>query len=610
MGNDQKPDKPKKNNINFTENYLKNLNEKKEIKSFKNDGGNDEKNQKFSVKSNLRNISYISKNWDESFDYCIKKRNERKVLLEINKSKKLNYSEKFEFQKNILVSVLGLKSSGKTFLLNNLNEKIFFDQTDNNLFEEKGLNIRYAKSAESNIIYMECPCYDGFYNEPELNETIEINNKFFVNFCLKYSQLIILVVNELTIEDFYMINLIKLQCSTNQKIIVIHNLIHFLEDNEIENYVKNFFINNKKDSILIQNTFKKAGMFFTDDQNKFYFEENFINPSDNNKEINIIHLVLANYENDENLYYKYTSSLEFIGVIIKECSKSAETFKVKDKLLEFLKENKKFYNFEINNKNEIIYEEKKNKINKIKDIHLNEKISPNFCYYIDKERNKFIVEIETIFNPSDIKINNEKQSGTGVQIITIKFKKEINSENDKELCDIVPQDYDIQLGDCELKLIIPFDKVYFDSSTKTMKFFFENGKIQIEYEIMKNDDDSNNSVVKLDDESEEQSDSNNDREDDDEKNQSNNEDENEKNKSNNEDDDEKNKSNNEDDDEKNKSNNEDDDEKNRINNEDENEKNKSNNEDDDEDNEKVRFDNENDSNENEENEVRNSGNSD
>ena len=135
MGNDQKTDKkdkPKKNNNNFTENYLKNLNEKKEIKSFKNDGGNDEKNQKFSVKSNLRNISYISKNWDESFDYCIKKRNERKVLLEINKSKKLNYSEKFEFQKNILVSVLGLKSSGKTFLLNNLNEKILFDQTDNN----------------------------------------------------------------------------------------------------------------------------------------------------------------------------------------------------------------------------------------------------------------------------------------------------------------------------------------------------------------------------------------------------------------------------------------------------------------------------------------------
>jgi hypothetical protein len=317
-------------------------------------------------------------------------------------------------------------------------------------------------------------------------------------------------------------------------------------------------------------------MYFTDEQNKFYYEENFINPSDNNKEINIIHLVLANYEN-EKLYEKYITSIDFIEVIIKDCSKSAETFKIKDKLLEFLKENKKFYNFEINNNNEIIYEEKKNKINKIKDIHLNEKISPNFCYYIDKERNKFIVEIETIFNPSEFKIHNEKQSGTGVQIITIKFKKEINSENDKELCDIVPQDYDIQLGDCELKLIIPFDKVYFDSSTKTMKFFFENGKIQIEYEIMKNDDDSNNSVVKLDDEPEEESDSDNDREDDDEKN---------------------------------KSNNEDDDEKNRINNEDENEKNKSNNEDDDEDNEKVRFDNENDSNENEENEVRNSGNSD
>jgi len=559
MGNDQKPDKKnkpnkKKNEDNFAENYLKNVNINKKTKTFKKDDGNDETNKKFSVKSNLRNISYISKNWDESFDYCVKKKNDKNVLLEINKSKILNYPEKFEYQKNILVSVLGLKNSGKTFILNNLNEKIFFDQTDDNLFEEKGLNIRYAKSAESNIIYMECPSYDGFYNEPELNETIEINNKFFVNFCLKYSQLIILVVNELTIEDFYMINLIKLQCLSNQRIIIIHNLMHFLEDNEIENYVKNFFINNKENSILTSNTYKKAGMYFTDEQNKFYYEENFINPSDNNKEINIIHLVLANYEN-EKLYEKYITSIDFIEVIIKDCSKSAETFKIKDKLLEFLKENKKFYNFEINNNNEIIYEEKNNKINKISDIHLNEKFSPNFCYYIDKERNKFVIEIETIFNPPDFKINNEIKSGpTGVQILTIKFKKEINNENDKELCNVVPQDYDIQLGDCELKLIIPIDKVQFDSSSEKRKCFFENGKIQIEYELTDNKDDSSDSVVKLKEESEEESESNNDKEDDEKEDKSDNEDDKkEKVKLDDEDD-----SNKEDDEKKNKSDNEDD----------------------------------------------------
>ena len=265
-------------------------------------------------------------------------------------------------------------------------------------------------------------------------------------------------------------------------------------------------------------------MYFTDEQNKFYYEENFINPSDNNKEINIIHLVLANYEN-EKLYEKYITSIDFIEVIIKDCSKSAETFKIKDKLLEFLKENKKFYNFEINNNNEIIYEEKNNKINKISDIHLNEKFSPNFCYYIDKERNKFIIEIETIFNPPDFKINNEIKSGpTGVQILTINFTKEINNENDKELCNVVPQDYDIQLGDCELKLIIPIDKVQFDSSTDKRKCFFENGKIQIEYELTDNKDDSSDSVVKLKEESEEESESNNDKEDDEEENKSDNED--------------------------------------------------------------------------------------
>ena len=508
MGNEQSEQKNKnknksKNKIkgDFTETYLKNLNKKKANQNGLKEKDETETRETFQIKSNLRNITYISKNWDESFDYCVKKINKENVLLEINKSEKLSYSELFEAQKNVLVSVLGLKNSGKTFVLNNLNEKIFFDQTSETLFEEKGLYIRIAKSAESNIIFMECPSYDGFYNEPELNETIEINNKFFVNFCLKYSQLIILVVNELTIEDFYMINLIKLQCSTNQRIIIVHNLMHFLADEEIKNYVKNFFINNEN-SILMPNTYKKAGMFYTDEQNKFYYEENFINTSDNNKEINITHLVLANYEN-EDLFYKYITSIDFIKVIIKDCSKSSETFKIKEKLLEFLKENKKFYNFGINKQNEIYYDDslknsKISKISKISEIHLDKKFSPNFCYYIDKKRNKFIIEVETIFNPTDFKINNEKQSDTGKQIITMNFTKEINNKNDKELCDLIPKDYDIQLGKCELKLIIPFDLVYFDSSVKTMKFTFENGKIKIEYEIMDfNKDDSNDSKVEL-----------------------------------------------------------------------------------------------------------------
>ena len=75
---------------------------------------------------------------------------------------------------------------------------------------------------------------------------------------------------------------------------------------------------------------------------------------------------MANYEN-EDLFYKYITSIDFIKVIIKDCSKSSETFKIKEKLLEFLKENKKFYNFGINKQNEIYYDDslKNSKISKI-----------------------------------------------------------------------------------------------------------------------------------------------------------------------------------------------------------------------------------------------------
>ena len=126
---------------------------------------------------------------------------------------------------------------------------------------------------------MECQGYNNFYNELDVNETIEINNRFYVNFCLKYSQLIILVVNELTIEDYYLINLIKSQCSSNQRIIVVHNLIYFDDEIKIENYIKEFFESKENEKkIISENKFQKAGVYYSDSQNNKYYEESYINP--------------------------------------------------------------------------------------------------------------------------------------------------------------------------------------------------------------------------------------------------------------------------------------------------------------------------------------------
>ena len=77
-----------------------------------------------------------------------------------------------------------------------------------------------------------------------------------------------------------------------------------------------------------------------------------------------------------------------------------------------------------------------------------------------------------------------------MQIIKINYSKEINEENDKELFDLKEKivDNNIQFGNCELDIKIPFSKVYFDSSINTMKFKYENGKLIIEYKINKDNE--------------------------------------------------------------------------------------------------------------------------
>jgi hypothetical protein len=204
--------------------------------------------------------------WEYSFDYCLEKivndnnnnKNNNNQLLKIKKSRKLE--SKYENQKNILVSVLGKKNSGKTFLLNNINNKIDYDEKS--LFKEKNFYIRYAKSPESNVCYIECPAFDNYFEETKIEENLEININFYINFCLKYSQMIILVVNEMTTEDLLMINLIKSKCIQSQKIIIIHNLKFYFTKEEIDYYISNYFSNNNKneknDEILKIVTFTGA----------------------------------------------------------------------------------------------------------------------------------------------------------------------------------------------------------------------------------------------------------------------------------------------------------------------------------------------------------------
>ena len=432
--------------------------------------------------------------WEYSFDYCLEKivndnnnnKNNNNKLLKIKKSRKLE--SKYENQKNILVSVLGKKNSGKTFLLNNINDKIDYDEKS--LFKEKNFYIRYAKSPENNVCFIECPAFDNYFEETKIEENLEININFYINFCLKYSQMIILVVNEMTIDDLLMINLIKLKCKQSQKIIIIHNLKFYFTKDEIDYYIKNYFSggykNEKNDEILKIVTFTGADS----DQNKLYFNENYINPSDNNKEIDIIHAVLGN----EYLFF-YNSTIDLIKVNIQSLSHESQIFNLEKNLVDFSEEFFQKKNFKINDEKILYYELNSNQ-SEVK------KFQPLYSYYIDIEKEKFVINIESIYNPDNIEI--ECSIKKEFQIFKISYTYDIKENNDKELYKIKDNKIfsDIQYGDYELTLLIPLDKVHFDSSKKNK--LFKNGIIIIEYPIMKDDNNSDDSHVELQQEEEEE----------------------------------------------------------------------------------------------------------
>jgi len=499
MGNNQNKVPGFKYNNNIQNDLVEYINKRTENNFYKNFNSNhnfieinNANDTYIRDRSKKEKISKESFNyWEYSFDYCLEKIvNNNNQLLKIKKSRKLE--SKYENQKNILVSVLGKKYSGKTFLLNNINNKIDYDEKS--LFKEKNFYIRYAKSPESNVCYIECPAFDNYFEETKIEENLEININFYINFCLKYSQMIILVVNEMTTEDLLMINLIKSKCIQSQKIIIIHNLKFYFTKEEIDYYISNYFSNNnneKNDEILKIVTFTGADS----DQNKLYFNENYINPSDNNKEIDIIHAVLGN----EDLFF-YNSTIDLIKVNIQSLSHQSQIFNLEKNLINFSEEFFQKKSFKIDDEKILYYEKDSNEESEKKVFE------PHYSYYIDHDREKFIINIESTYNPDNLNISDSNKV-QGNQIVKINYTYKITDKNDKELYKIKDNKIfsDIHYGDYELNLNIPIDKVYFDYTRENVNFSFKDGIIKIEYPIIKNYDNDNdsNDKVSLVEESEE-----------------------------------------------------------------------------------------------------------
>ena len=403
------------------------------------------------------------------------------------------------------IGVLGVSSVGKSFIL----KKLIGKQGD--IKATKGISVIYPEIEEKDKLFVcldsqgsEVPIIDEKLSAEEIfNLTEEERLKkvkdlskdkkfteiFIQDFIINKSNILILVVDQLTFSEQKLINRLKNENFDN--LFVIHNLQFFGNKNIIEDYIENIIkksiFSNLEKSFIInmeQNSNEKDSNL--NDKAYYYKEKEFgcIDDNENTKQNQhqVIHLFMAKEGSDAGKFFNDTT-INFLRKQIMSQTKT-ETFDVLEEIKEFLifaslnymikeekKEDKKERpidkdEIEIKTENDVTYLQCKNKNFKLKDCIINEmgisnftsenSINPSFkCYkgtYVNKKKNEewpaLIVKAEMFVGKEDIEppiisVSDETKN------ITISCKKKL--EENKNIIEEF-EGGDIKEGDMRINI--------------------------------------------------------------------------------------------------------------------------------------------------------------
>ena len=227
-------------------------------------------NDNYDVIIDINSIMKLQKGWEINYNGNEK---EIKLIKEMIKSKKKNF-----------ISILGHSNRGKTYIL----QKICKQQLHPGFeIATKGISIKkFGKNAvlldtvgTNAPLLVEDKSNDprdepNFYNKKlnEINLCQIITNYIVQTFVIEHADILICVVGMLTSSEQQFLNKIKKNCYGKKQLFVIHNLIHFYEKEEIEEYIKNVL----KKSIIHDFEAINIPNFEGDQQNfnKYYIEKN------------------------------------------------------------------------------------------------------------------------------------------------------------------------------------------------------------------------------------------------------------------------------------------------------------------------------------------------
>ena len=373
---------------------------------------------------------------------------------------KEEYNKKIE-KKMIIVGVVGNRNKGKSFILGKLTDYVvpqgFSIQTE-------GISVRFGDKADHCIAILdsagqEVPLLNSAVNLQEnnveeknnqLNEIIEENNKdkeeqktvdetqllekclrdklitekFLEEFIIHTSDIMILVVGNITLSEQKILTRIKNSLKKEKNLYVIHNLQNYQNKNQVEDYIENTL--KKLYGIKIEeNDFQNI----KEDCHTKYYKET---------DSRITHLIYINDYCDIAAYYN-KPTINFLKKNI-DVVQNRTNFSVIEKCKEFFLRLQGSFLEETISKEDFSDIDDRIKVNK-KNIKLkkvfideigktisNDTETPNYYYYTEK--NDFIINIELPGPNPSIKTKIEPQG----QVYNIIFQgeKSGNTSDKKE----------------------------------------------------------------------------------------------------------------------------------------------------------------------------------
>ena len=424
--------------------------------------------------------------------------------------------EKYKDIPSVLISVFGNLNTGKSFILRKISGIGF--PCGYSIYTQ-GLSIKYLTIQRQYLIFLNSRGFNLpllFINKDRYNlsekEYIEkintftsdrlLTEYFILNFILYYSNIPILVLDELSFSQQELYDKTKKLLYGNQ-LFVIHNLKNFEESEEVYNYIKDVLLLstsfNLKDYEMINflniNKDQKIKNYI------YYLEE--INNENGKK--NIIHLFMAKEGTEAGDYYNETT-IHFLRQILNYCNR--QKFPIVERLKEFLfKISNNIMEKPIDNINQISIEnewirltyekDKKLKFKFYNEIIFSEQLMGNKYipkYYYYKSQDGRFLFIELIICGDIISLKNKIDLLNNFYYFHYEGEKSITIENPKESEIIGFSKKKERFFNFDIK--IPITEIFL-KEYKIYSKKFEYGILTLSYELFNREKNDNEIDIKF-----------------------------------------------------------------------------------------------------------------